>query len=315
MAFGPHVARDRAPKGGPAACVRAAEAEAAAAGFAMGAAALFLGPKQQRRVTLTDGEAADLRALAPAGGGALRLVAHGSYAAPPFRGDLDAAAQVRRELAACQRAGVEGLVIHLPKEPLEAVLRHLPRLVTADAPDVRLFLETPAVVPPHAHYATPEGLGALFAGVREALDPTARFFGLCVDTAHVWTGGADLSSRAAAAAWLGGLEALEGGLPPTMLHLNDSARPRGHGPDTHEALARGEIWGGFAGRLGESGLAPFVDFARRRGAVAILERRGDVVPDYRVLRALGAGGGAGAAAGAAAGAGAAARAGPSRAAP
>jgi endonuclease IV len=311
MAFGPHVARDRAPAGGggPAACVRAAEAEAAAAGFAMGAAALFLGPKMQRRVTLTDGEAADLRALARAGGGGLRLVAHGSYAAPPFGGDPDAAAQVRRELAACQRAGAEGLVIHLPKAPLEDVLRFLPRLATVDAPDVRLFLETPAVVPPHAHYATPGGIGALFAGVRARLDPTDRLFGLCVDTAHVWTGGVDLSSREAAAAWLGELEALEGGLPPTMLHLNDSARPRGRGPDTHEALARGEIWGGFAGRLGESGLAPFVDFARRRGAVAILERRGDVVPDYRVLAALGAGrappapeGGAGAGAGAGRGA-------------
>jgi hypothetical protein len=79
-----------------------------------------------------------------------------------------------------------------------------------------------------------------------------------------------------------------------MVHLNDSERPRGIGPDTHAGLATGKIWGEYRDRLGESGLAAFTDYAQRHDTPVILERKpkealkndyfilGELVPSAKV---------------------------------
>jgi endonuclease IV len=171
---------------------------------------------------------------------------------------------------------------------------------------VRVLLETPAVAPAEAHYSTPDGIAALFRQLRDEVDPRLERFGLCVDTAHLWCSGVDLAGYAAAEGWFERLERLAPLLPPeaVALHLNDSGRPLGVGPDRHAPLARGHIWGGYRARLQESGLAAVLDYARRHGVPAILERSGPpaeshaaLLEDYRLLRPLvGAGTGPGPAA-------------------
>ena len=292
--FGPHVNRDRAPAGAPlAAHVEAARREAEAeSGFPIRAAAVFVGGPRVRRVSLSDAEAADLRAYSARAG--VRLVAHSAYVAAPWRGDAAAAAHIRAEAAACQAAGIGALVVHLPKLPLEAVLARAGDLLCPAAPGVRIFLETPAVRPAESFYETPAKLAALLRALAAA--GWGGRFGVCVDTAHLWTCGVDLASRAAAEAWLQGLEAEGVPFGALMFHLNDSARPRGVGPDAHAPLGRGLIWGRYAGGdfaagdFADSGLAAFVDFARRHSLVAILERSppGGLRGDYALLRALGA---------------------------
>ena len=61
--------------------------------------------------------------------------------------------------------------------------------------------------PERSHYETPQKLAAFFRKVRE-VDPELQEFGLCIDTAHLWSCGVDIASREDARAWLDELEAV-----------------------------------------------------------------------------------------------------------
>ena len=73
-----------------------------------------------------------------------------------------------------------------------------------------------------------------------------------------------------------------------MIHLNDSERLRGVGPDTHAPLAAGKIWGSYRDNLAGSGLAAFTDYAQRHDSPVILERKPKeaLKNDYLILRKL-----------------------------
>ena len=296
MLAGAHINRYHAQGGRPsmvAHIAAACEEAAAEAGFELKAAAIFVGGPKSRTITLTVEERGALRAYVARTG--LRVIAHSSYGAQPWRGDPSAAAYIREELGVCQEAGISGLVVHLPKLPASEVVRYAGRLLNRGAPDVRIYLETPAVRPADSLYETPAKLASLFRAIR-AVDPDLAHFGLCVDSAHLWTCGVDLQSYEAADGWLRELEAVSEAIPHdvVMLHLNDSARARGVGPDTHAALAAGKIWEGYRARLGASGLAAFVAYALRHSTPAILERKPKeaLKNDYIILRGLVSGPGA-----------------------
>jgi endonuclease IV len=252
------------------------------------AASIFVGGPKNRNITLTPPERAELKRFVEATG--VRVIAHSAYSAAPWSGDPDAARYIREELSVCAQSGIEGLVVHLPKRPVADVMRYIGRLVEPSAAGVRVYLETPAVKPSESYYETPAKLAALFREIRRELDPRSERFGLCVDTAHLWTCGVDVASRAAAESWLHDLEAEAADIPPeaVMIHLNDSKRERGVGPDAHEALCEGRIWERYARNLGASGLAAVVEYARRHGTPMILERKPNaaLVRDYLLLRGL-----------------------------
>jgi endonuclease IV len=309
--FGPHVSRYHAGKGRRRANIAehidAARTEAEdEGGFRMRAAAIFVSETHRRRIIVDDAEAAELKEYIAKR--KVTVIAHSSYVAVPWRGDPDAARHIRAEAAVCQAAGIAGLVVHLPKLPLEATMRYIARLYNPKAPDVRIYLETPAVSPKETYYETPAKLAKLFAAIRAKLDPDLLVFGLCIDTAHIWTCGVDIASRAAAATWIAALEAAAAVIPPAaiMFHLNDSARARGVGPDSHAALLKGRIWEKYADRPDESGLAAFVEYITAHDCAAILERapKEAILGDYIALKSLGVlpadSGGAAAAAAAAA---------------
>ena len=297
---GPHVSRSG--KKSIAKCIEAARSAALReAGFAVAAAAIFVGGPMQKRILLGEADGAELREYLGRTG--IRVFAHSAYVAVPWKGDAASAAFIREELQTCARAGIEGLVTHLPKSGADSVLACVGDLFPAgdgggsgDTP-TRLYLETPALV--DSPYGDPEALGDLFRRIREkvgggvggygsVLPRSMAPVGLCFDTAHLWVNGVDLSTYEAAAAWVAQLEE-QADIPPehVMGHLNDSARPRGSGPDEHAPLMRGEMWRGLGPR--ESGLAAFTDYALRHGTPLILERGGDaagLLGDYRVLRDL-----------------------------
>ena len=141
---------------------------------------------------------------------------------------------------------------------------------------VRLYLETPALLPKNSHYETPAKLAKLFEGIRKWVDPHLQYFGLCIDTAHIWASGVDISSFEKASEWLAGLEAVHHIIPPRaiMFHLNDIVNPLGSGKDEHAPLLMGAIWGEFNRCPEKSGLAAFLDYARRHSIPTILERKG-----------------------------------------
>lgn len=141
---------------------------------------------------------------------------------------------------------------------------------------VRIYLEVPSVLPKNSHYETPEKLRHLFSNIRGKVDPGLIYYGLCIDTAHIWASGADISSFAKAADWLERLEQCHDVIPPhaIMFHLNDNRNPLGSGADEHDCLLQGAIWGDYAQCPEKSGLAAFLDYARRFNIPTILERKG-----------------------------------------
>jgi endonuclease IV len=291
MLLGPHVNRYHAEGARPGIVehIEAARQEAdTEAGFAIKAASIFVGGPKNRLITLHPEERAPLREYIERTG--IRVIAHSSYSAQPWRGDPDAARYIREELGVCQEAGITGLVVHLPKLPVENVMRYIARLYNEDTPDVRLYLETPAVRPTESYYETPRKLAALFTAIRQDLDPGLAHFGLCIDSAHLWTCGVDLRTYDAADAWLQELEAVADVIPhgAVMIHLNDSLRLRGVGPDTHAGLAVGKIWEDYRDNLTGCGLAAFTDYAQRHGTPVILERKPKeaLKHDYLTLRKL-----------------------------
>ena len=288
--FGPHVSRARAPKrrGRPSIVehIRAARAAAAEADFDAQAFQVFIAGPRNRTVTLRGEEADELRAYLDRT--KLVAVAHGTYADYPWSGAPYISKFIRLELELCARAGILGLVIHLGKPPVATVMKFLPRLLSPQS-EALVFLEVPHVKPEDSHYETPEKLAKLFEAVRR-LDPTLCKFGLCIDTAHLWSCGVDLQSFEDAEAWIRRLEAVADVIPPgrIMLHLNDSHSERGSGLDRHAPLLGGKIWAEYADRPQHSGLAAFVDYAVRHETLVILERKPAeaLLGDYSALERL-----------------------------
>ncbi len=289
--IGPHVNRVHARGARPSIAehIEAARREAENdAGFMIQAASVFVGGPKDRRIIVSPDEAKNLQSYIS--DKKIRVIAHSSYSAHPWGGDPDAARFIREETGVCHAAGIEGLVVHLPKLPVSSVMKYIARLFNPGAESTRIYLEIPAVRPQESFYETPAKLAVLFQEIRSKLDPTLKYFGLCVDSAHLWTCGVDLSSYEAADRWLTDLEKNSDTIPHdrVMVHLNDSERARGVGPDTHAGLMRGKIWSDFRDNPAASGLAAFTDYAQRHGTPMILERKPKeaLVADYLILRDL-----------------------------
>jgi len=262
--------------------IKKARDAAFSCGINLQAAQIFVGGPYSRKIIMDAAETAELRSYIADQN--FTVYAHSAYVAPLFAGDPDAARYVREELATCAAAGIRGLVVHLPKAPIDKVLKYITRTLCLASTKVCLFLETPAVTPPETYYEAPEKLNELFDALL-AVDPDRTLFGLCVDTAHIWTSGVDISSRGDAEDWLSRL-ALAG--VPLMFHLNDSARACGTGPDAHAALLSGRIWQEYESHPNASGLAAFLEYAERHNSVVILERKPKEAldADYRHLAQL-----------------------------
>jgi deoxyribonuclease-4 len=90
--------------------------------------------------------------------------------------------------------------------------------------------------------------------------------GFCLDTAHAWGAGIDLSEPEAIDAFLRGFDARVGLERLVMVHLNDSKVERGSRMDRHEHLG--------AGRIGERGLAAVLTHPGLARATYYLETPG-----------------------------------------
>lgn len=284
---GPHISRVYATGKHPTIVdhLEVAFAEAEQQGFMPRAASFFIMGPKDRTVHLQKGEPELIQAFVERTGTV--LVAHSTYRnTNPWRGDPTSAASLRQEATLCADAGILGLVVHLPVGPQDWVLKFLPRLYSASR--TRIYLEHVASLPKNSHYETPAKLAALFRGIRR-FDPTLLRVGFCIDTAHLWACGVDISSYSKAEQWLNDLEAISDVLPDKiMIHLNDNRHGLGAGKDEHSALLEGAIWSSFKDYPSRSGLAAFVDYATRNRTIVILERKPPekLLSDYRALLEL-----------------------------
>jgi deoxyribonuclease IV len=101
------------------------------------------------------------------------------------------------------------------------------------------------------------------ASILEAVPSSARDqLAFCLDTAHLWGAGYDISTAAGATALLDRFDELIGLDRLALVHLNDSRSLRGSRGDRHQHLG--------AGRIGAAGLAAFLRDPRLPGRTALV---------------------------------------------
>src|SRR3989344_9398545 len=202
-----------------------------------------------------------------------RIIVHGSYLDAPW-GKKSAAAigLIKKEFKVCEVLGAYGMIIHLPQLSPTNILPVLNQLLAAKHPRLILYLEVGSVKATADTYETPEKIAALFAGI------TDRSVGFCVDTAHLWSSGVDISTRDLAEVWIRKFKTI--GIQHVTIALNDQVNALGSGCDQHAALTYGTIFGKYNAETGDehiknSGLAAFLDWAISDDIPVILERHDD----------------------------------------
>jgi deoxyribonuclease-4 len=133
------------------------------------------------------------------------------------------------------------------------------RAVLADSPaGVRLVLENSA-----GGGDTLGGTIEELAAILEAVAPgDAGQLAFCLDTAHLWGAGYDISTAAGATSALDRFDELIGLERLALVHLNDSRSLLGSRGDRHEHIG--------AGRIGAEGLAAFLRDPRLPGRTALV---------------------------------------------
>lgn len=104
------------------------------------------------------------------------------------------------------------------------------------------------------------------AAILEGVGPIGERLAFCLDTAHLWGAGYDVSTAEGAAAVLDRFEELIGLERLPMLHLNDSRSLLGSRTDRHEHVG--------AGRIGAVGLGALLRDPRLADATFIMETPG-----------------------------------------
>ena len=136
----------------------------------------------------------------------------------------------------------------------EAIRRILP----ATPPEVMLLLEND-VGAGHALGHSFEQIGA----VLNLLPEYSERLGVCIDTAHLWGAGYDISTRASTLNVLQNFDDVIGLPRLKVIHLNDTEKALGSHRDVHARLGEGII--------GEEGLRTLLNDARLDSVIVLLE--------------------------------------------
>jgi deoxyribonuclease-4 len=169
-------------------------------------------------------------------------------------------ASMQREVEAAARLGVAFVNVHLGAHTGAGVEAGLDNAVSAldalDVPDgVRVLVESDA--------GSGTKLGDEFWHLAEVVDESRHDLGVCLDTAHLFAAGHDLSTPRAVDETVAafddtvGLETLE------LVHLNDSKHALGTNKDEHAHVGEGEI--------GVDGMARVINHPDLRDRPFVLE--------------------------------------------
>jgi len=236
--------------------VRAADRAAA-----IGASALQVfsdNPTAWRRRLDQPQAVGDFRDLLRAGG--VRTIAvHAPYLVNLAGGNEDfwvkSVATMSNELRVARLYGADFVVMHIGSHRGTGRAAGIARLTaglravlaeTADdpappdgTPMPRLVLENSA--------GTGDGIGATIEDLADIVDAAAadglplERLGICLDTAHLWGAGYDISSEAGVEVLVTRIDRLIGHERVVMLHLNDSRTVMGSMLDRHEHIAAGQV--------------------------------------------------------------------------
>lgn len=300
MPIGNHVSKDGSPMH---VAILDSIARAKKCGIDMKCLQIFtVGPRGAKE-TLSAAEKAGVREAIVKNN--MKLYVHGSYLDNPWGSKPQfAKVLIKRELAICEEIGAQGLVVHLAKKDAKTIAEALPSML-ATTKTARIFLEVECHKASDDTYESAEKLANLFEEVGK-LEECAGRVGLCIDTAHLWAAGKDISGKKEMSDFLAAIDKIPN-VAEVIVHLNDQIWEKGSGRDEHAPLGYGMIWGCYNGSgagkeestLEDSGLAALLEWAQKGEISLILERKPDrpkinsrpiisnIESDYNVVAGLG----------------------------
>ena len=158
-----------------------------------------------------------------------------------------------------------GVIIHISRRPVEEITDAVQFLRPIfERHGVLLLLEMIASrADDTLTYETPQKINKLIAALGNH-----SWYGICLDTAHIFASGFDCTTSADMRNWFAAVTKKE---RIKMIHLNGSASQRGTGKDKHAIpfSAADNIWGSVP--PAESGLCACVEFAVKHSIPLILE--------------------------------------------
>lgn len=241
-----------------------------------------IGPRNTKE-SVDDGEIESLRGLIDTA--KIDLYVHGSYLDNPWgRRPALGIHLIRKELEICDAIGAKGLVVHLAKVPPGDIAAMLPKLLKGrmkSSKETKLFLEIESYKASQNTYEKPSKILNLFGLIEKEFEGVSAdpfdYIGLCIDTAHLWAAGVDISTSDKVAKWLELVE--ESPIRHYMIHLNDQIWPKGSGRDEHAPLCYGTIWSDYHPNsvcdYRKSGLYEFMSWAESQDIPCVLERKPD----------------------------------------
>jgi endonuclease IV len=298
--FGPHVSKNHLSDTKALLCdhIKAAINEANKNNFSIKAISIFVSNPHGKYITTSTIDLDEIRKYSKNNN--IEVVVHNSYATPLWTSAdklSESIGFITKQLDICWRSEFVGLVVHIPNTTNENIANSIisiynkllsNRTLNNNTIPI-LFLETPALASDD-RFGSPVSLSKLFEFLKTKLGSIYNYIGMCVDTAHLWTNGIDVSTIENANKWLLSFDNLFKSLPKKniIFHINDSANPRGRGPDKHAALTAGYIWKDFNTNINSSGLAVFIDYIRKNNLMGILERKQKelFVKDYKIINAI-----------------------------
>lgn len=214
----------------------------------------------------------------------LRLIIHSIYLlnlckAPPTSGRVKWMHEnILHDLEYGSKLGATCVVVHLGSRldmPIQEALDNLTEninYILSQAPrGIQLSLETAAGAGSQVGY-TLEELAVIWRGVRHH---GAARIGICIDTAHIFVAGEDISTPTGIRDYLRRFDREIGCQYITNFHINDSRYPKGSRHDEHKGIGQGQI---FNTPTGLAALRTITQFARRHRIPLILETHSAASP-------------------------------------
>lgn len=248
------------------------------ANFDITAIAIFVAGPRSYDINITNTEADNIKELN------LSIYVHNTYISHPWTNKPIAIHSINTQMKLCDRMNASGFIIHLPKDSIDNIIKILPKLYDPEI-STRIYLEIPALKPINSIFHKTKFLNELFNRIKHEIDPNLDYFGLCIDTAHLWSCGTDLSDYKSAESWLNELTIDTKCL---LIHCNDNDKDIGHAPDIHNSLTDGRMWNKYKDNLYESGLYAIMKFAKNNDVPIILERHSLklLFNDYVIIQQL-----------------------------
>lgn len=180
-------------------------------------------------------------------------------------------AHIKDQLYSCQKIDSDGLVLHLPRRPLEEIIETM-KAIEPILQEIKIpiWLEMiSSCAHPELTYESPEKINKLVKALKD-IDPSV--WGLCIDTAHIYGSGLDISTKEQQDEWFDGLSK-EATKKIKMFHLNGTESKLGSGTDKHAICfcPTDNIYKKFKKTPKKSGVYSIIKFCQKKFIPVILE--------------------------------------------